>query len=143
MHVCMYVCSTRNKNQKLAGRFFEDRVFYRLPTAVPLKMYLADQNRFWSAKCGNWLENGQWTTVISSTDVCMCIYVCACMCVYMHVCMCVCCVCVHMSMCVSCVCVHVCVCVCMCVYVCVFVCVCVCVCAFVCMCMCMSCMYIK
>ena len=29
---------------------------------------MADQNRFWSAKCRNWSENGQWPTVISSTD---------------------------------------------------------------------------
>jgi len=27
---------------------------------------LANQNGFWSAKCWNWLENGQWPTVISS-----------------------------------------------------------------------------
>ena len=27
----------------------------------------ADQNGFWSAKCWNWPENGQWLTVISST----------------------------------------------------------------------------
>ena len=41
MCVCMYVhvCSARNKDQKLVGRFFEDRIFYRLLTAVPLKMY--------------------------------------------------------------------------------------------------------
>ena len=30
---------------------------------------MADQNKFWLAKCSNWLENGQWPTVISSTDV--------------------------------------------------------------------------
>ena len=28
---------------------------------------LADQNEFWLAKCWNWLENGRWPTVISST----------------------------------------------------------------------------
>ena len=27
---------------------------------------MADQNRFWLAKCSNWSENGQWPTVISS-----------------------------------------------------------------------------
>ena len=34
--VCMCV-SARNKDQKLVGHFFEDRIFYRL--TVPLKMY--------------------------------------------------------------------------------------------------------
>ena len=28
---------------------------------------MADQNRFCSAKCSNWSENGQWPAVISST----------------------------------------------------------------------------
>ena len=28
-----------HKDPKLVGRFFEDRIFYRLLTAVPLKMY--------------------------------------------------------------------------------------------------------
>ena len=35
----MYIHSARNKDQKLVGRFSEDRIFYRLLTAVPLKMY--------------------------------------------------------------------------------------------------------
>ena len=39
MWVCMCEGSARNKDQKLVGRFFEDRIFYRLLTAVPLKMY--------------------------------------------------------------------------------------------------------
>ena len=30
--------SARNNNQKLVGHFYEDRVFYRLLIAVPLKM---------------------------------------------------------------------------------------------------------
>ena len=30
---------------------------------------MADQNKFWLAKCSNWSENGQWPTVISSTDI--------------------------------------------------------------------------
>ena len=29
---------------------------------------MANKNRFWSAKCSNWSENGQWPTVISSTE---------------------------------------------------------------------------
>ena len=29
---------------------------------------LAGQNRFWSAKCSTWSENGQWPTVVSSID---------------------------------------------------------------------------
>ena len=33
---------------------------------------LADQNEVWLAKCWNWLENGQRSTVISST-VCVCV----------------------------------------------------------------------
>ena len=28
---------------------------------------MAYQNKFWLAKWSNWLENGQWSTVISST----------------------------------------------------------------------------
>ena len=31
--------SARNKDQKLVGRFFADRIFYWLLIAVPLKMY--------------------------------------------------------------------------------------------------------
>ena len=30
---------------------------------------LADQNRFWSAICQNWSENGRWPIVISSPAV--------------------------------------------------------------------------
>ena len=53
--VCMYVCvcSATNKNQNLASRFHEDRIFYRLLIAVPLKMYrkFGHQNGFWLVKC--------------------------------------------------------------------------------------------
>ena len=51
--VSLYVCSARNKDQKMVGHFYEDRIFHRLLLAVPLKMYrnLADHNGFWSAKC--------------------------------------------------------------------------------------------
>ena len=61
--------SARNKNHKLVGRFFGDRIFYRLLIDIPLKYTrnLADQNGFWSAKCWNWSENHQWLTVIFST----------------------------------------------------------------------------
>ena len=31
--------SARKNDQKLANRFYEDRMFYRLLIAVPLKMY--------------------------------------------------------------------------------------------------------
>ena len=31
--------SARIKDQKLVGRFYENRIFYRLLIAVPLKMY--------------------------------------------------------------------------------------------------------
>ena len=30
---------------------------------------MADQNRFWLAKCSNWSKNGQWPTVISSNVI--------------------------------------------------------------------------
>ena len=33
---------------------------------------LANQNEFWLAKCWNWLENGQWSPVISSTEYASC-----------------------------------------------------------------------
>ena len=35
----VWLCSAKNKDQKLIGRFSEDGMFYRLMTAVPLKMY--------------------------------------------------------------------------------------------------------
>ena len=47
-HLCLGVCgciygvciiNARNKDQKLVGHFFEDRIFYRLLITVPLKMY--------------------------------------------------------------------------------------------------------
>ena len=31
--------NARNKDQKLVGRFYEDRIFYRLLIAAPLRMY--------------------------------------------------------------------------------------------------------
>ena len=31
--------SARNKDQKLVGHFYEDRIFYRLLISVPLRMY--------------------------------------------------------------------------------------------------------
>ena len=31
--------SARNKDQKLVGHFYEDRIFYRLLITVPLKIY--------------------------------------------------------------------------------------------------------
>ena len=41
--VCLCMCncdsSVKDKSQKLVGRFWEDRTFYRLLTAVPLKLY--------------------------------------------------------------------------------------------------------
>ena len=56
--------SARNKDQKLVDHFYEDRIFYRLLIAVPLKMY----RKFGGPKqiligqmlklVGNWLENG-------------------------------------------------------------------------------------
>ena len=50
--VCMYVSAT-NKNQNLASRFHEDRIFYRLLIAVRLEMYrkFGHQNGFWLVKC--------------------------------------------------------------------------------------------
>ena len=39
--------SARNKDQKLVGRFFEDRIFDRLLIAVPLKMYRKDGRPKW------------------------------------------------------------------------------------------------
>ena len=43
--------SARNKDQKLVSRFYEDRIFYRLLIAVPLKMYHMEGN-FGAAKFG-------------------------------------------------------------------------------------------
>ena len=62
----------RNKDQKLVGHFFEDRIFYRLLIAVPLK----NAQEIWpiimdfgqpNAEIGWKMANGQWPTVISST----------------------------------------------------------------------------
>ena len=41
------------KDQKLVGWFFEERIFYRLLTTVPLKCMgnLANQSGFWLAIC--------------------------------------------------------------------------------------------
>ena len=60
--------SARNKDQKLVGRFLEDRIFtgYWLLSHWKCTGNMADQNGFWSAKCWNWSENGQWPTVISN-----------------------------------------------------------------------------
>ena len=44
MCVCIY--SGRNKDQKLVSCFFEDRIFYRLLIAVPMKMYSAIKMAF-------------------------------------------------------------------------------------------------
>ena len=62
--------SAINKNQKLVGCFLKVGYFIGYFTAVPLQMYekYGRSNRFWSVKCSNWSENGQWLTVISSTE---------------------------------------------------------------------------
>ena len=58
--------STRNKDQKFVGRLFEDRIFYRLLIAVPMKKY----SKFGRPKCimiGQMLKLvRKWPTVISS-----------------------------------------------------------------------------
>ena len=76
-HACMH--SARNKDQKLVGHFLKIRYFmgYWLLSHSKCMGNLADQNGFWSAKCWNWSENGQWPTVISST---------ACTCTHIHTC---------------------------------------------------------
>ena len=63
--------SARNKDQKLVGRFVKIGYFigYKLLLHWKCLGNMADQNRFWSAKCRNWSENGQWPTVISSTAI--------------------------------------------------------------------------
>ena len=38
-YIVNYLDSARNKDQKLIGRFSEDRIFYRLLIAIPLKVY--------------------------------------------------------------------------------------------------------
>ena len=111
--------SARNKDQKLVSRFYEDRIFYRLVIAVPLRMYRkfgqpkADFGQL-NAKIGH----GEWPTVISSiwitnriafrllkrslvfraqtlfygraTKLVTSVYVCACVCVYVCQQVCVC-----------------------------------------------------
>ena len=64
-----HICSARNKNQKLVGRFLKIGylIDYWLLSHWKCTGNLADQNGFWSTKWWNWSENGQWPTVISST----------------------------------------------------------------------------
>ena len=66
-----HICSARNKNQKLVGRFLKIGylVGYWLLSHWKCTGNLADQNGFCLTKCWNWSENGRWPTVISSTDV--------------------------------------------------------------------------
>ena len=37
--MCMCIHSGRNKDQKLVSCFFEEKIFYRLLIAIPMKMY--------------------------------------------------------------------------------------------------------
>jgi len=65
-------CSGRNKGQKLVGYFFKIIylfVGYWLPFYWKCTVKLGNQNEFWSAKCWNWSENGQWPIVISNTGL--------------------------------------------------------------------------
>ena len=62
-------CSARNKDQKLVSGFLKIGYFtgYWLLSHWKCTGNMADQNGFWSAKCWNLSENGQWPSVISST----------------------------------------------------------------------------
>ena len=85
-HKCvhMHILSTRSKDQKLVGHFFEDRIFIGYWLLSHCKCTgMADQNGFWSAVCWNWSENGQWPAVISRTAY-IHTYVHTCMHAYVH-----------------------------------------------------------
>ena len=72
VHLCVYSCinQCQKKDQKLVGHFLKIRYLTDYYIFVPLKMYwrYGRSNRFWLAKCLSWSENGQWPTVVSSTD---------------------------------------------------------------------------
>ena len=138
--------SAGNKDQKLVGHFYEDRIFYRLLIAVPLRMYrkFGWKTDFgWiNAKIGQKMANGRllflalgsptglplnYSREVLYLEQCANIilgegdkacHVCVCVCVFVCVCACMR-ACVHA--CVLCVCVSICVFVWLCLLVCVSV----------------------
>ena len=58
LHICICIMTVL-EDQKLVGHFSEDRIFYRLLTAVPLKMF----GKFGQPKCilvSQMLKVGKW-----------------------------------------------------------------------------------
>jgi len=99
---CVYICvvvEIRVRNWLAIFLKIEHFVGYWSSSHWKCTVKLADQNGFWLSKCWNWSENGQWPTVISSTDVYVCVhvYICVCstlclcvyMCIYVYVAHCV------------------------------------------------------
>ena len=63
-------CSARNKDQILICRLFENKIFFRLLTAVPLKMYkkFGQSNGILVGQMLKLIRQWPFATVISSTS---------------------------------------------------------------------------